>query len=225
MSSWADNESALNRARELLADRFPHTVPAIIDTFDIAYSGWEADYMGALITVDGVPHIVVIDRFSGDTRPDIQQVREQLAEYRRLIADTERVLRRYGELAGIADHVEMDGGEWMLQRDPNESDADYAARRLLLLGGDKPEVRELKWQITRAIVYATEAAALWDQPAFLRALGMPEDWLNTAVEKPDDVPLDEFVPVYTAAAKRAGWQALSEIVKEVTARQRFKEWP
>ncbi|MNW20655.1 hypothetical protein D3C71_2211440 [compost metagenome] len=54
---------------------------------------------------------------------------------------------------------------------------------------------------------------------------MPEDWLNTAVEKPDDVPLDEFVQVYDAAAKRARWQPLHEIVKEVTARQRFKEWP
>lgn len=100
MASWADNDGALERARELLADRYPKTVPAILDTFDIAYSGWEADYMGALITVDGVPEIVVIDRFSGDRRPDIEQVREQLAEYKRLIEDTERVLKRYSELSG-----------------------------------------------------------------------------------------------------------------------------
>ncbi|UYO00184.1 MAG: hypothetical protein KIT02_02845 [Devosia sp.] len=135
MSSWADNESALDRARELLANRYPNSFPAIIDTFDIAYCGWECDYMGALITVDGVPEIVVIDRYSGDRRPDIEQVREQLAEYRRLIAETERVLRRYGELAGTVDHVDMHGAEWQLQRDPGESDEDYAARRLLFGDG------------------------------------------------------------------------------------------
>ena len=101
MSSWADTDGALDRARELLADRYPNTYPAILETFDIAWSGWEADYMGALITVDGVPEIVVIDRFSGDRRPDIEQVREQLAEYRRLIADTERGLERYRELGGL----------------------------------------------------------------------------------------------------------------------------
>ena len=103
MSSWADSEHVLGRARELLADRYPNSSPAILDTFDIAYSGWEADYIGALITVDGRPEIVVIDRFSGDRRPDIEQVREQLAEYRRLIADTERVLARYQELGGLED--------------------------------------------------------------------------------------------------------------------------
>lgn len=225
MASRADNEGALERARELLGDRFPDTSPAILDTFDIAYSGWEADYMGALITIDGVPEIVIVDRVGGDSRPDIEQVREQLAEYKRLIADTERVLNRYSELAGTLDHVDQHGGEWRLQRDPGESDDDYAARRQLLLGGDKPEMRELKWELSKAIVYATEAAAAWDQPAFLRAIGMPEDWLNTAVEKPDSVPLDEFVCVYAAAAKRAHWQTLAEIVKGVTARQRFREWP
>lgn len=226
MTSWADNESALDRARELLADRYPHSSPAILETFDIAWSGWEADYMGALITVDGVPEIVIIDRFSGDTRPDIEQVREQLAEYRRLIVETERVLKRYSELSGTVDHVDMHGAEWQLQRDPGESDEDYAARRQLLLdGGLSPEVRELKWQITRAIVYATEAAGLFDQPAFLRALGMHEDWLSIAVEKPDSVPLNEYVRVYDAAAKRANWQPLHAIAREVTARQRFKEWP
>ncbi len=224
MSSWADNGSALDRARELLADRFPHTAPAIIDTFDIAYSGWEADYMGALITRDGVPEIVIVDRFSGDTRPDIEQVREQLAEYRRLIADTERVLRRYGELAGIADYVDQHGGEWMLQRDPNESDADYAARKQLL-GGDKPEARELKRQLARSIVYATEAAGEWDQAAFLRGIGFPQDWMIYAFDTPARVALAEFVQVYDAAAAKAGWQALAEIVKEVMQRQRFKEWP
>lgn len=90
---------------------------------------------------------------------------------------------------------------------------------------DKSAVRELKQQICRAIVYATEAGGQWDQPAFLRSIGFPEGWLNTAVEKPDRVPLYEFVQVYDAAAAKAGWQTLAEIVKEVTQRQRFKEWP
>lgn len=87
------------------------------------------------------------------------------------------------------------------------------------------EIRDLKWQLARAIIYATEAAAAFDQPALLRAIGMPEDWIARAVEAPASVPLEEFVRVYDAAAKRARWQTLSEVVREVTQRQRFKEWP
>lgn len=200
MSSWADSEHALKRARELLADRYPNSSPAILATFDIAYSGWEADYMGALITVDGVPEIVVIDRFSGDSRPDIEQVRDQLAEYRRLMADTERVLKRYSELAGSADHLDLDGR-------------------------DKPEVLELKRQLSRSIVYVTEAAGEWDQAVFLRSIDFPQDWMIYAFDTPARVPLDEFVRVYDAAAKRARWQPLHEIVRQVTSRQRFREWP
>lgn len=200
MASWADDEHALERARRLLAERFPGAQIEILECFDIAYSGWECEYQGALISRDGVPEIVIVDRVGGDRRPDIEQVREQLAEYKRLISDTERVLKRYSELAGTADHVDMDGG-------------------------DRPEVIDLKWELSKAIVYATEAASAWDQPVFLRAIGMHEDWLNTAIEKPASVPLDEFVRVYDAAAKRARWQTLSEIVREVTQRQRFREWP
>ena len=200
MASWADTEGALECAREQLAERYPNTSPAILETFDIAYSGWECEYQGALITVDGVPEIVIVDRVGGDSRPDIEQVREQLAEYKRLIADTERVLKRYSELAGTVDHVD--------QR-----------------GDDKREIRELKRQLSRSIVYVTEAAGVWDQAAFLRSIDFPQDWMIYAYDTPPSVPLDEFVRVYDAAAKRAGWQPLHEIVKEVTQRQCFKEWP
>lgn len=199
MTSWADNESELARARELLADRFPDTSPAIIDTFDIAWQGWDGDSKGALITVDGVPMLVAIDQTIDEGRFESEIVK-QLAEYKRLFADTERVLKRYRELSGTVDHVERNGG-------------------------DKPEIRGLKRQLSRSIVYATEAASEWDQAAFLRGMGFQQDWMIYAFDTPARVPLCEFVQVYDAAAAKAGWQSLHAIVREVTQRQRFKEWP
>jgi len=83
----------------------------------------------------------------------------------------------------------------------------------------------LKWELCKAIIHATEAARLWDQPRFLAAIGMPEDWLVRAINTPDDVPLDEYVRVYDQAAEQAGWQPIAEILKVVTLRQRYREWP
>lgn len=199
MASWADNDGALERAREQLAERYGGARVEILECFDAAWQGWDGDSKGALITVDGVPMLVGIDQTIDEGRFESEIV-GRLAEYKRLIDDTERVLKRYRELAGIADHVDMDGG-------------------------DKPEVCELKRQLSRSIVYATEAAGEWDQAAFLRGIGFPQDWMIYALDTPARVALREFIAVYEAAASKAGWQTLHEIVKEVTARQRFKEWP
>lgn len=46
--TWADR-AALARARERLTERYPGETVEIIETFDIAHIGWEADYQGALI--------------------------------------------------------------------------------------------------------------------------------------------------------------------------------
>ena len=296
MSSWADDEFALELARTNLAERYPGEAVEIVETFDIAHSGWECDDKGALITRDGAPEIVIVDRIGGDPRPDIEQVREQLAEYRRLIVETEGALARYQELTSEAydpaalevlrdlkparrpdEHVVVPP-----QRVPGESDDDYERRRQLVENGGRIAIdvtdlsqaeldaiadssipADLQWnsdeeppkdwtdrlqliadehphdnleivggselllkrQIARAIIYATEAAGAWDQPAFLRSIGMPEDWIVRAIEHVDTVPLSEFVDVYEAAAKAAGWQSLPAIVAEVTQRQRFREWP
>lgn len=84
---------------------------------------------------------------------------------------------------------------------------------------------DIKSELVRATIYATEAAGLMNQPAFLTAIGMPERWIVDAIGKPENVPLEEYVRVYDAAADQAGWQPLHELLHEVTARQRFKEWP
>lgn len=89
--SGADFEKALDRARAELADRFAGQTIEIVDTFDIAWSCWDGDSRGALITVDGVPRIVAIDQTVDDERFEAEIV-ARLQEYRRLIDDTERVL-------------------------------------------------------------------------------------------------------------------------------------
>ena len=168
----------------------------------------------------------------------------------------------HGQERGVPpepDHGDRTGGEWQLQRDPDESDDDFERRWQLLENGGRvildvadlseaelekiadasipedlrwhsdnalpPDLSELKRQIVRAIIYATEAAGQCDQPAFLRNIGMPEHWIVRAIEDVDRTELREFVGVYDAAAKAAGWKTLHEIVKEVTQRQRFREWP
>lgn len=100
MTSWADDEFALESAREWLAERFPNEHPAILQTFDIAWVSWECDYQGALITRNGMPEIVIVGEVNAGVKPPIATVREQLAEYRRLIVDTEAALDRYRQLGG-----------------------------------------------------------------------------------------------------------------------------
>lgn len=145
--TWA-NESALDHAREVLAERFPGETVEIIETFDTAYVGWECDYQGALIKRDGVPEIVIVDETSGDGRPVAVKMRERIDQYRNLIVDTERVLRRHADL--LLSHVyedldkldrpnddeppdrvvwrHSDGTLYRLRRRPGESDRDFADR-------------------------------------------------------------------------------------------------
>jgi len=85
--------------------------------------------------------------------------------------------------------------------------------------------RNIKAEIARGIVHATEAAGLADQGAFLQAIGMPADWLGRAIDEPDSVPLDDFVRVFDEASAQAGWHSTAEIIRSVVDRQRFGEWP
>lgn len=84
---------------------------------------------------------------------------------------------------------------------------------------------DLKWEMAKAIIRATEAAGLWDQPRFLEAIGMPGDWLKRAIEEPDTVPLEEYVRVYDQAAEQSGWKSTAEVIRTATEMQRFREWP
>ena len=84
---------------------------------------------------------------------------------------------------------------------------------------------DIKWELCKGIIHATEAAGLWDQEAFLLAIDMRGDWIMHAVKTPDAVPLDEFVRVYDEAAAQAGWHSAAEIIREVVERQRFGHWP
>lgn len=81
-------------------------------------------------------------------------------------------------------------------------------------------MRDVKHELVKAIVHATEAAGLWDQPRFLAAIGMPESWIRDAIDRPDKIPLEQYVRVYDQAAEQAGWSSMAEIVREITDRQR-----
>lgn len=140
--SWA-NEFALEDAREWLAERYPDEQVDILSTFDIGYVGWEMDYQGALVTHDGVPELVIVDQTGvTNSRPVPDQLLERLEDYRRLIGETEAVLERYRHLGGtigeaLADHVDGYGQDWMLQRDPGETDEAFERRKQLFAGGGR----------------------------------------------------------------------------------------
>jgi hypothetical protein len=99
--TWA-TESALAAADTILAERYPGETVEILQAFDIAHIGWEADHQGALISHDGMPEIVVIDAIGiplGHSEAD--WLVDHLGEYRRLIAETEAMLDGYRALGGL----------------------------------------------------------------------------------------------------------------------------
>lgn len=119
--TWAD-ESALEYASEVLAERYPGEVITIIETFDIAWVGWECDYRGAFIRHGDLFEIVIIDETGGDDRPALVKVLDQMLEYARLLGATQGVLDRYRAAGGrmpdempadVADAIEkkIGGGE------------------------------------------------------------------------------------------------------------------
>lgn len=120
-----------------------------------------------------------------------------------------------------------------LKAELERRDGSYSAADTKVLEGmrarqqsDEPRRQpDIKSELVRSTIFATEAAGLMDQPAFLSAIGMRERWIVDAISKPDDVPLEQYVEVYDKAADQAGWQTLHEILHEVTARQRYREWP
>jgi hypothetical protein len=100
MTAWA-TESGLAHALAELQERYPGEAIEIVETFDIAWVGWECDANGALITHDGFPEIVIIDQVGVDGRsvPDI--VTTQLGVLKQLIERTEVVLAKYRGMGGL----------------------------------------------------------------------------------------------------------------------------
>lgn len=88
-----------------------------------------------------------------------------------------------------------------------------------------PQHKDIKLQLARGVIRATEAAGAMDQPKFLQSIDMPTDWLARAMNDPGNVPLDEYVRVFDGAAERAGWWGTGQIIREVVERQRFGHWP
>lgn len=92
---WYQGNAALRAIAEL-AGRFPGQHVEIVDTFDIAWSAWEGDSQGALISVDDEPMIIAVDQTIGADHFE-KELRGQVAEYRRLADETEAVLAQYSE--------------------------------------------------------------------------------------------------------------------------------
>lgn len=100
MTWYDENAGEKQIADEWLAETFPGEVTSIVATFDIAWSGWECDWKGALVTHGGVPELVIVNGTSmtGNLPEELEQ---RVREYRRMADETEAVLRRYRELGGL----------------------------------------------------------------------------------------------------------------------------
>lgn len=133
--TWFDSWLGRGALDELEA-QYPGEAIEIIEPFDIGYVGWECDYQGALITRDGRPELVVLQRIASEI-PVVMVLQDRLAEYRRLLADTEAVLARYLQMGGLEGDalLEAQGAQHLRerarQRRPAESDDDYSARMRL----------------------------------------------------------------------------------------------
>ncbi|WP_116654010.1 hypothetical protein [Pelagibacterium sediminicola] len=100
MTVLTESQLKLDHAITDLQERFPNETIEIIELFDIAWSGWECDSLGALILRDSVPELVIVDQVGGDFRPVPEILKERVQEYKRLSAETEAVLDRYRMMGG-----------------------------------------------------------------------------------------------------------------------------
>ncbi len=133
--TWFDGRLGRDALSELEA-QYPGERIEIVRPFDIAYVAWECDYQGALITRDGRPELVILQRIASEI-PVVMVLRDRLAEYRRLVHQTEAVLAQFLELGGVEGDalLEAQGAQHLRerarQRRPGESDDEYGARMRL----------------------------------------------------------------------------------------------
>jgi hypothetical protein len=201
MSWYSESEAFHAGAHDELAERYPGEHIEILDTFDLAYAGWECDSQGALITHDGVPELVIIDQV-GDSRPALDVLRDRLAEYHSLIAETERVLTRYEQLASESTAVEQE--QAFVTLDMQE-----------FLGLDDREYRliRLKWTIIREIGLMLEDARI-SEAQLAEAGGFDREqvsrWLRGIVSH---ATLDHLALLHDAAAELAEMPTLELILR------------
>jgi len=100
MTWYNESETERQGTREWLKEQFPGEGALVVATFDIAWSGWECDWKGALVTHGGIPELVIVDGTSmvGILPDELQQ---RVRDYRRMADETEAALRRYRELGGL----------------------------------------------------------------------------------------------------------------------------
>jgi len=140
MTWYDENAGEKQIADEWLAETFPGEVTSIVATFDIAWSGWECDWKGALVTHGGVPELVIVNGTSmtGNIPEELEQ---RVREYRRMADETEAVLRRYRELGGLFGDAWQEATNARRQRvsamEPREGETEEAHKaRLAALVSD-----------------------------------------------------------------------------------------
>lgn len=140
MTWYDENAGEKQIADEWLAETFPGEVTSIVATFDIAWSGWECDWKGALVTHGGVPELVIVNGTSmtGNIPEELEQ---RVREYRRMADETEAVLRRYRELGGLFGDAWQEATNARRQRvsamEPREGETEEAHKaRLAALVAD-----------------------------------------------------------------------------------------
>lgn len=133
MTWYDESENEKKRTREWLVENFPGESTLIVATFDVAWSGWECDWKGALVIHGEVPELVIVDGTSmtGNIPDELEQ---RVRDYRRMADETEAALRRYRELGGLF------GDAWReatnarhqlmiaLERREQETEYEHAAR-------------------------------------------------------------------------------------------------
>ena len=141
--TWSNNSVyTMASAEAWFLESYPYEDVVVLQTFDVAWSGWEGDTQGALITHNGQPDIVIVAAITSGIIPDLLE--ERIREYRRMADETEAALERYRAMGGLT------GEDWasatrvrrrmldVLDRGPDESEEDHRARLRLWKIPDHP---------------------------------------------------------------------------------------
>ena len=203
MSWYTESEAFHAGAHAELAERYPGETIEILDTFDIAYVGWECDFQGALITHGGVPELVIIDQV-GDSRPVLEVLRDRLVEYRSLLAETERVLARYEQLASESTAAAQE-----------EAFVSFGMQEFLGVDDREYKLMRLKWAFIHEAATMLEDARI-SEGQLAEAAGFDADqvsrWLRGIVSHST---LDQLALLHDAAAELAEHPPLEMIVRRL----------
>lgn len=95
---WA-TASAMERAREWLVEAYPGETTEILETFDVAWPGWDGDDQGAIIRHGDTVDVVIVDgSYVVSHKPLLEQIADLVLDYHRLASDMTSVVRAYERL-------------------------------------------------------------------------------------------------------------------------------